>query len=287
MTEIIAKGHSAAGVAETALPETLRQQYLSAMGIQVWYDPSCLASLPATPDYSAQAVATASSVVHTDKLNAKAEPSPGTLSAKPESLQTPALSVSHQSDIVGEPQTPSTLSALNATMQQCTLCELHVSRQHVACGEGAESAQLMIISDAPVTDAAEDALFKADEKRMLQAMLKSIGQDINTVYLTSLVKCRPPEQRAPFTSEMICCDDHLSQQIQLIQPAAIMILGEQASRQLLVSQKPLSDLRLRHHQHLDVPVYASYHPRDLFNSAETKRKVWQDLLQVKYQLSKS
>lgn len=176
------------------------------------------------------------------------------------------------------------LAQLNTRIEQCQLCELHASRDHAVCGEGNADARLLIISDAPLSDQAQDALFDAAEKRLLQAMMQAIGLDLSQVYLTSLVKCMPP-QRAPYTSEMICCDDHLSAQIKLIQPAAIMLLGEQASRQLLVSQKTLTDLRQRHHQHLGVPVYASYHPRDLLGSAQNKRKVWQDLLQIKHQLT--
>ena len=115
-------------------------------------------------------------------------------------------------------------------------------------------------------------------------MLQAIGYSMSSTYITSLVKCRPPEQRLPQTSEMICCDDHLSAQIKLVQPDVIMVLGELACQQLLVSQKSLTDLRLRHHKHLGVPVYASYHPAELFNTPENKRKVWADLLQISKQL---
>lgn len=281
MSESLNRSPTPVAQADAVLPETLRAQYLSAMGIQTWYDPSNMAAQSDSTEAQIETALTDTPADHSQNANVAEQTEVATSVEPVQSAAVDPLAVT-----VDSLETPADLSALNAQMQQCQLCELHATRKQVVCGEGADTAKLMIISDAPVNDAAENALYEAADKQMLLAMLQAIGLDLSSVYLTSLVKCRPPEQRAPHTSEMICCDDHLSQQIKLIQPAAIMILGEQASRQLLLSQKSLMDLRLRHHQHLDVPVFASYHPGDLYHSAETKRKVWQDLLQIKHQLSK-
>ncbi len=288
---------------QNLLAESLRQQYLAAMGIQTWYDP-------------AQPVpAMAETATETTEADLTAAPVPAPAPAQVNSTQAASPSVATQTpplvDVDHSPQVAQVsptdnvmdapasdlplvdlpraqrqlgLAQLNTQIEQCQLCELHASRAHAVCGEGDAAARLLIVSDAPVSDRAQDALFDAAEKQLLQGMLQAIDLDLSQAYLTSLVKCMPP-QRAPCTSEMICCDDHLSAQIKLIQPAAIILLGEQTSRQLLVSQKSLTDLRQRHHQHLGVPVYASYHPRDLLGSAQNKRKVWQDLLQIKHRLT--
>lgn len=253
------------------------------MGIQVWYDPS-----QPLPDMSAAVVETVSAAPPAQAGSSQAVTSSVVAQAPDQgSLPQQAFQSAAADDIAGSSPEyrQAALAQLNAQIAQCQLCELHASRAHAVCGEGSADARLLIISDAPLSDRAQDALFDAAEKKLLQGMLQAIGLDLSQVYLTSLVKCMPP-QRAPYTSEMICCDDHLSAQIKLIQPAAIMLLGEQASRQLLVSQKSLTDLRQRHHQHLGVPVYASYHPRDLPGSAQNKGKVWQDLLQIKHRLTK-
>ena len=244
------KSSQSAQVDQSVLPESLRQQYLKAMDIQTWYDPALSFD-----------VIEADSVVSNENMQALEQDKSPT-----DAMQTGSVIEN--------------LQALSLSIEQCQLCELHTSRKHAIAGEGSEDARLMIISDAPVDDVAGDVLFELQHRKMLEAMLNAIGIDLASVYLTSLVKCQPPEQRAPFTSEMICCDDHLSAQIKLIQPEVIMLLGEKACQQLLLSQKCLSDLRLRQHQHMGVPVYASYHPAELFNSAENKSKVWQDLLQI-------
>jgi len=278
------------------LAESLRQQYLAAMGIQVWYEPVQPApDMPEDLAETSEAESTTASAqaspapAASPSVTAQTSPQAGEQAAEAHSSQAAQLPQSEpvaESPVSGQSleQRQIALAQLNQQIEQCQLCELHASRAHAVCGAGDATARLILISDAPVADQAQDALFDAAEKQLLQGMLQAIDLDLSQVYLTSLVKCMPP-QRAPYTSEMICCDDHLSAQIKLIQPAAIMLLGEQVSRQLLVSQKSLTDLRQRHHQHLGVPVYASYHPRDLLGSAQNKRKVWQDLLQIKHRLT--
>lgn len=254
------------------LSEEMRQQYLGVMGIQTWYDP----------------------LLEFEPENAQ---KPGDVSQETVQLEnstdTSVIQKQLDADVALQTILPANSVQINSldevtnSIQQCQLCELHTTCKQPICGEGNSEAELLIIIDAPINDAIDSgALFSIQDRKMLQAMLQSIGIELSSVYLTSLVKCKPPEQRAPYTSEMICCDDHLTAQIKLIQPKTIMVLGEQASRQLLVSQKSLTDLRLRHHQHLGVPVYASYHPQNMFNSSETKRKVWQDLLQISKQIKK-
>lgn len=254
------KSSQSVQVAHSVLPETLRQQYLKAMDIQTWYD----------PDLTYAAKDTQQADINNNILE----------QGNAFTTDSNSQSASQVAEPVQVESSEEKIHALNVSIEQCQLCELHTTRKRAVAGEGNADARLMIISDAPVDDVSGDVLYKTQHRKMLEAMLKAIDIDLTEVYLTSLVKCQPPEQRAPYTSEMICCDDHLSAQINLIRPEVIMLLGEQACQQLLVSQKCLSDLRLRQHQHLGVPVYASYHPEELFNSAENKSKVWQDLLQL-------
>lgn len=251
------------------LPEVLRQQYLKLMGIQTWFDPA---------QVSVQAV----DAVTLETSAVEKIPEPQTATTKSVSAVELKDSGAEYSPI----ETACNIQTLSQAIEQCQLCELHTTRQQTVVGEGDASANLLIIIDAPVNDGvSNEALFSAEDKKMLSAMLQAINIELASVYITSLVKCRPPQQRTPYTSEMICCDEHLTEQIKSIQPKVIMVLGELASQQLLVSQKSLTDLRLRQHKHIGVPVYASYHPRECFNSADTKRKVWADLLQISNSLN--
>jgi len=175
---------------------------------------------------------------------------------------------------------------LNREIAACQRCELHSMRKQAVYGEGNEIAECLILIDSPVMDNQnEPALFSVEHKNMLQAMLKAVGLLPSDVFISSLVKCCAMPQRPSHSSEVKCCENHLAKQINLIKPNVILVLGETACQQLLVSQKALPDLRLRHHQHLGVPVVASYHPSELLKSPSTKRKVWTDLLQIRKHLN--
>ena len=261
-----------------ALPEDVRREYLTAMGVQTWYDPTLEFENIAVDVNISNKQSSVSDPSIAEAINTTSQSQPQKVIVKQslDSLQ------------INAPQTldSSSMDSLNKSIEDCQLCELHATRDHAICGEGSINADLMIVTIAPVKEESQDVLFSNMHKNFMQLVLQAIDIDFSSVYLTSLVKCQPPEQRAPFTSEMICCDDHLASQIKLIQPKVIMVLGESASQQLLVSQKSLTDLRLRRHHHLGVPVYASYHPEEIIGSVQAKRKVWQDLLQIKNQLKK-
>lgn len=272
------------------LTETLRKHYLDAMGIQAWYDPQLVVSeQPVAESPVTDSPAVASSAVEQVAEMPVADPAiTPVASAQTSDTDSSALNLPESSTETPLAEPVQVISGdIRQAILNCNACELHASRAHALPGEGDMNARLLLIVHAPVNEAGQDVLLAAAEIEMLEAMLKAIGESLCSVFITSLVKCRPPEDRAPHTSELICCDDHLTAQIKQIQPTAIMLLGEQASQQLLVSQKSLMDLRLRHHQHMGVPVFASYHPHELINSADNKRKVWQDLLQIKKQLVKS
>ncbi len=259
---------------QSALPESVRKQYLDAMGIQTWYDPAI--QLNASIEDTISSIDPASSIEPGSSVDT------GSTEVSLAEVHVPVAASTEQSQTTST--SLNTLAQLEQSVRECSRCELHASRKCALPGTGHPEADLMLISLAPVESDAEDVLFSQQESDMLAAMLAAIGVKMDEVYMTSLVKCQPPQGRAPFTSEMICCDDHLTAQIQLVKPKAIMLLGEQPGQQLLVSQKSLMDLRLRNHQHLGVPVFVSYHPAEVTGSAETKRKVWQDLLQIKKQL---
>ena len=272
--------------ASGVLPEDVRREYLTAMGVQTWYDPTLEFQSIAPESISNQITSSEPDI--TVSAEVSVAPDVEAKNTPPQNQSQKIIEKTFDSLESNSPQVQdsSSIDLLNATIEECQLCELHAARNHAICGEGNVNADLMIVTSAPVIDESLDVLFSKIHKDFLQLVLQAIDVDFKSVYLTSLVKCRPPEQRAPFTSEMICCDDHLSSQIKLIQPKVIMVLGERASQQLLVSQKSLTDLRLRRHHHLGVPVYASYHPQEIIGSIQTKRKVWQDLLQIKNQLMK-
>ena len=103
--------------------------------------------------------------------------------------------------------------------------------------------------------------------------------------VTSLVKCQLPQNRQLRTTEALCCEQYLSQQIDKIKPDLIVALGEFSAQQLVVSKKSLNELRGKNYQYHSVPLIVMPHPDELLNKPEDKRLAWHDLLQIKQKLN--
>jgi DNA polymerase len=100
------------------------------------------------------------------------------------------------------------------------------------------------------------------------------------VYITNVVKCRPPNNRDPTPQEVAACEPFLKMQIAAIRPGVIVALGAHAARTLLKSDRGLRGLRGRWHTYQGVPLMPTYHPAYLLRHPEAKREAWHDLKMV-------
>ena len=141
----------------------------------------------------------------------------------------------------------------------------------------------MFIGEAP--GAEEDARgepFVGQSGRLLDAMLASIGLDRDRdVYIANVIKCRPPGNRNPQPDEVASCEPYLREQIALVRPALLVLLGRFAAQSLLRTQAPIGALRGRVHRyegaHGPVPAIVTYHPAYLLRAPLDKAKAWRDL----------
>lgn len=134
----------------------------------------------------------------------------------------------------------------------CTRCPLHRTRTQVVFGSGSEYAALVFIGEAPGAD--EDLQgkpFVGRAGQLLTRLLKEIGIPREEVYITNVVKCRPPNNRNPQPDEIAACEPYLSRQMEVIQPKLICTLGSFAAQTLLKTQQPISRLRGRLHLYGD------------------------------------
>ena len=239
-----------------SLDESSRIQVLKAMGIQPWFSKFAPAVEPVQQLLEPV-------VEISDQSSAQ---------LNEQSIETPPLTE------VGELN----WQQLQQVVSQCKLCELHTSRTQTVFGMGNVDADLLIIGDAPGLE--EDRVgepFVDRAGQLLDAMLKAIGLDREKVFITNVLKCCPPDERNPHTSEIVCCDAHLQRQIELIRPKLILALGRVAAHHLLVTKDALGVLRGKLHSYHGIPLLVSYHPDYLIRKPIEKRKSWQDLLQVK------
>jgi DNA polymerase len=126
------------------------------------------------------------------------------------------------------------LATVHSEIVGCTKCELHKSRKNAVPGEGPADAKIMFVGEGPGQN--EDELgrpFVGAAGRLLTELLESIGLSRSEVFITNIVKCRPPGNRAPRKPEIEACNPYLMSQIRLIKPRIVCALGTPAIATLL------------------------------------------------------
>ena len=167
----------------------------------------------------------------------------------------------------------------------CQLCRLSEKRHTVVFGEGDPHAAVMFIGEGP--GAEEDRTgrpFVGQAGQLLERMLFAIGLSRDQVYITNIVKCRPPGNRDPREDEVAACAPYLDQQIELIAPTVLVALGKPASHRLTGSKKPISALRGRWASYKGVPLMPLFHPAYMLRTPSAKREAWEDLKKIKQRL---
>ncbi|WP_198246657.1 uracil-DNA glycosylase [methane-oxidizing endosymbiont of Gigantopelta aegis] len=167
---------------------------------------------------------------------------------------------------------------LRQTVAECQRCELHQTRTQTVFGVGDRNADWMLIGEAPgQQEDAQGEPFVGPAGQLLTEMIRALGYSREQVYITNILKCRPPNNRDPHSEEISACSDFLEQQISWVKPKIILAVGRVAAQNLLHSKQPLAKLRGVVHKWDDIPVIVIYHPAYLLRSLLEKRKAWQDL----------
>ncbi len=116
----------------------------------------------------------------------------------------------------------------------CTKCDLCKTRKNAVPGKGSPSAKIFFIGEAP--GRSEDNVgepFVGSAGRKLSEVLESAGILRSSVYITNIVKCRPPKNRVPNESEKESCSKYLEKELELIKPKVICVMGNTAYHSLL------------------------------------------------------
>jgi len=177
-----------------------------------------------------------------------------------------------------DPLVPESLEELEREIKACRKCPLHRTRTQAVPGEGPTPCEIMIVGEAPGREEdLEGRPFVGAAGKLLEKMLAAIELERTRIYITNVVKCRPPGNRTPEEEEMKACRPYLARQIRLIKPKAILALGSVAARSLLLTRDPLLKLRGRVHILEGIKVVPSYHPAYLLRNPSAKRAAWEDL----------
>ena len=178
------------------------------------------------------------------------------------------------------------LIQLEEEARDCQLCNLCQGRQKVVFGSGDPDADLMFIGEGPGAEEDRQGLpFVGRAGELLTKIIEAIGLRREGVYIANIVKCRPPGNRDPKPDEVAQCRGYLEQQIDLIEPKIIVLLGRVAAQTMLGNDLTLGRMRDQWHRVREVEARVTYHPAALLRSSSFKRPTWEDMQVVRDRLA--
>lgn len=169
------------------------------------------------------------------------------------------------------------LSTLEKKYHNCTMCSLHQERTQVVMGEGNPYSPLMIVGEGPGRD--EDLQgrpFVGRAGKLLDSILEAAEIPRQQIYISNIVKCRPPGNRTPSDEEMGTCIAILREQFSFIKPQIIVTLGAAATRAMLDPKAKISQVRGKWIERSGVRFMPTYHPAYLLRNPAGKQDAWND-----------
>ena len=178
-----------------------------------------------------------------------------------------------------------TLLKIREDLGDCTRCKLHKGRNKLVYGDGNPEAQLVFVGEGPGADEDMQGLpFVGRAGKLLTQMIEAMGLQRRDVYICNVVKCRPPDNRAPEPDEVATCAPFLLRQLDVIRPKVIVCLGAVAAKTLLNTTRGISQYRGEWLEWRGHKLMATYHPAYLLRNPPAKADVWKDLQKVMAEL---
>ncbi len=175
-----------------------------------------------------------------------------------------------------------TLEEIGREVRSCTKCPLHRNRKSAVPGEGDSKATLMFIGEGPGTN--EDSVgrpFVGEAGQFLESMLKSVGYQREKVFITNVVKCRPPNNRDPLDEEVrICTSNYLYEQIRNIKPKLIITLGRHSMHQFFPQIRSISAVHGKAYKKGGQVYLILYHPAAALYQQNLKNTLIEDFKKI-------
>ena len=175
---------------------------------------------------------------------------------------------------------------LNNACQHCAKCDLSKTRNNVVFGVGNRSSNVLFIGEGPgENEDLQGEPFVGRGGRLLDEMLKTIGLDRNSnIYITNIVKCRPPDNRDPSNEEREACLNWLRAQYILIKPKIVVCLGRIAAMTIISKDFKISRDHGKWYDKNGVKFMALYHPAALLRNPARKPETMLDLQELEREI---
>ena len=174
---------------------------------------------------------------------------------------------------------------LESQVEACRMCGLCEHIQHKVPGQGDHHSPLMFIGEGPGQVEDEQGLaFVGPAGQLLTRMLLAIDLPRDRVYICTVVKCRPPNNRVPEPQEAAACMLHLRMQVALVRPKVIVLLGSTAAKNTLGEDIRITRDRGKWFERKGVWMMPTYHPSALLRDTSKKRDAWEDMQSLRDKL---
>jgi len=184
-----------------------------------------------------------------------------------------------------------TMDEIAETIRNCQKCPLYLTRQHAVPGEGSYSSSVIFVGEAPgEVEDLHGKPFIGKAGQLFSKILQSVQIKRKDIFITNMIKCRPPGNRNPSKSEIEVCLPYLESQIALINPKIIVTLGNISTKFLLDSNEGISKLRGKWFTWIGgIKIFPMFHPSYLLRHEETtpgspKELTWRDIKELKKML---
>jgi uracil-DNA glycosylase family 4 len=184
--------------------------------------------------------------------------------------------------------TEDSLQTVAAEVIGCTKCRLCETRKNAVPGEGSKNAKVMFVGEAPGGE--EDVQgrpFVGAAGKLLTELLESVNLKREEVYITNVVKCRPPNNRPPRKDETTACRAYLDRQVALMRPKVICPMGNSAIRAFIDSEKSVTGLHGIPFEEESITYFPMYHPAAALYTASLREVMQEDFRKLRGLLDSS
>lgn len=170
---------------------------------------------------------------------------------------------------------------LERDISNCKKCKLCMTRTNVVIGTGNKNADLMFIGEGPGEDEDKSGIpFVGKAGKLMDKAFEGLDIDREKVYIANIVKCRPPQNRVPDKEEANSCLDFLRNQVILIKPKIIVLLGSTALKNILGENYGITASRGKWIEKKNILYMPTFHPAALLRDENKKIDFWKDLKEV-------
>ena len=170
---------------------------------------------------------------------------------------------------------------LEKSIENCNKCKLCTNRSNIVFGQGKKDADIMFIGEGPGAD--EDAQgipFVGKAGKLMNMAFEGLGINRDEVYIANIVKCRPPQNRVPEQDEADSCLNYLRNQVILVKPKIIVLLGSTALKNILGKELSITSCRGKWIEKKGIYYMPTWHPAALLRDENKKIELWNDLKAV-------